>query len=78
MFAAIAPIRGDQDVKERPRLPSPVPKYRLYLAEIDELLDAIFAGSGVNAAFFAGEAHRAEAREFLARDNETRLRDLSR
>ena len=77
MFASIAPIRRDQDAKGPIRLPSPVPRYKLYLPEIDELLDAVFVGAGVNPAFFKGEVFRSEARDFLARDNATRLRDLS-
>jgi hypothetical protein len=31
-----------------------------------------------NPAFFVGEAFRPEAKEFLARENSTRLRDFSR
>ena len=77
MFVAIAPIRRDQDAKGPTRLPSPVPRYRLYLPEIDELLDAVFVGAGVNPAFFKGEVFKSEARDFLARDNATRLRNLS-
>jgi hypothetical protein len=77
MLASIAPIRRDQDVKWPARLPSPVPRYKLYLPEIDELLDAVFVGAGVNPAFFKGEVFKSEAGDFLARDNATRLRDLS-
>jgi hypothetical protein len=77
MLASIAPIRRDQDAKGPTRLPSPVPRYKLYLPEIDELLDAVFVGAGVNPAFFEGELLKSEARDFLARDNATRLRDLS-
>jgi len=78
MFVAIAPIRRDQDAKRPRRLPSPVPRYRLYFPEVDELLDAVFVGADVNPTFFKGEAFKNEAQEFLARDNATRLRDLSR
>jgi hypothetical protein len=77
MLASIAPIRRDQDGKGPRKLPSPVPRYKLYLPEIDKLLDAVFAGAGVNPAFFKGEVTKSEAGEFLARDNATRLRDLS-
>jgi hypothetical protein len=77
MFASIAPFRREQDVKESARLPSPVPRYKLYLPEIDELLDAVFVGASVNPAFFKGEAFKSEAKDFLSRDNSTRLRDLS-
>jgi hypothetical protein len=41
-----------------------------------ELLDAVFVGASVNPAFYKGEIKN-EARDFLARDNATRLRDLS-
>ena len=54
-----------------------MPRYKLYLPEIDELLDAVFVGAGVNPAFFKGEVFKSEAGDFLARDNATRLRDLS-
>jgi hypothetical protein len=77
MLAMIAPIRRDQDVAGGTRLPAPVPRYRLYLPEIDALLDAIFVGAQVNPAFFKGEAFKSEAKDYLARDNATRLRDLS-
>lgn len=73
MFVTIAPIRPDQDVKTRTKLPSPVPRYRLYLPEVDALLDAIFAGAGINLAFFASEVCTREATEFLARDNSTSI-----
>ena len=77
MLASIAPFRRDQDVKRPAKLPSSVPRYKLYLPEIDELLDAIFVAASINPAFFKGEVFRSEAGEFLARDNPTRLRDLS-
>lgn len=76
MLSLIAPIPRNQDVKGRSRLPSPVPRYKLYLPEIDELLDAVFIGASVNPAFFKGEVFKSEARDFLGRDNVTRLRDL--
>jgi Protein of unknown function (DUF2934) len=76
MFASITPTRRDQDAKAPTRLPSTVPRYKLYLPEIDELLDAVFAGASINPEFFKGEI-KSEAADFLARDNATRLRDLS-
>jgi hypothetical protein len=77
MLARMAPIRRDHDVKAKTRLRFPVPRYSLYLPEIDELLDAVFKAASVNPAFFKGEAMKSEAREFLGRDNATRLRDLN-
>ena len=76
MFSMIAPFRRDQDVKGSSGMGS-VLRYKLYLPEIDELLDAIFVGSDTSPAFFRGELVKNEARDFLARDNATRLRDFS-
>jgi hypothetical protein len=77
ILVSIASIRRDQEAKGPTRLPSPVPRYRLFLPEVDELLDAVFVCTSVNPAFFKGEVFKTEAQEFLARDNATRLRALS-
>lgn len=76
-LVVIAPYHRAEEAKGPTKLPSPVPRYRLYLPEIDELLDAVFVAASVNPPFFRGEVFKKEAQEFLKRDNATRLQDLS-
>ena len=75
-LASIAPHRRDEKAKRTTKLRAPVPRYSLNLPEIDELLDALLVAASVDPRFFRAAVSKSEAREYLARGNVTRLRDL--
>lgn len=77
MLSLIAPYRRAEEAKGPTKLPFPVPRYKLYLPEVDELLETLFVAASVNPLVFRGEVSKREAQEFLARDNATRLRELN-
>jgi hypothetical protein len=68
MLAKIGSHRRADEPRGRTILPGPVPRYTLYLPEIDALFEAIVKAS-VNPQFFAGELMRTDAKEYLRRDN---------
>jgi len=68
MLAKIGSHRRADEPGVRTILPGPVPRYTLYLPEIDALFEAIVKASG-NHQFFAGEILKTDAKEYLRRDN---------